>query len=125
MIGIAFGLAGLLRRPAFDSIDILRQKTYIKNVSLIDACQPSRVGRLVAGKNRAVVVHEMLKAAAEIFDQITASSGRARSSLESLIRSEYARCHPNDTWEDLKRRARFSKEDKGLLRDWITLAICR
>ena len=42
--------------------------------------------------------------------------------FELLIRSDYERCHPEGTWEDLKRRARFSKEDKGLLRDWMALA---
>lgn len=40
-----------------------------------------------------------------------------------LIRQHYDRCHPDDTFEDLKRRARFSKEDKGVLRDWMALAI--
>ncbi|WP_201263776.1 hypothetical protein [Bradyrhizobium canariense] len=39
--------------------------------------------------------------------------------LESLVREEFERCHPDDTFEDLKRRAAFSKEDKGLLRDWM------
>ncbi len=45
--------------------------------------------------------------------------------LESLIRSDYERSHPDETLEDLKRRARFSKEDKGLLRDWMMLAARR
>jgi hypothetical protein len=44
---------------------------------------------------------------------------------ESLIRADYERCHPDETFEDLKRRARFSKEDKGVLRAWITLAAAR
>lgn len=43
----------------------------------------------------------------------------------SSIRQHYDRCHPDDTFEDLKRRARFSKEDKGVLRDWMALAIER
>jgi len=42
--------------------------------------------------------------------------------LESLIREDYERCHPGDTLNDLKRRASFSKEDKGLLRDWMAVA---
>jgi hypothetical protein len=106
------------------SIDIL-PKTSIANASLIHECQPSGASVSSQEQNRAVMVHETPKAAGEIFDQITTSNDRPRSSLESLIRSDYERCHPGDTWEDLKRRARFSKEDKGLLRDWMTLAICR
>ena len=43
--------------------------------------------------------------------------------LESLIREDYERCHPGDTLNDLKRRASFSKEDKGLLRDWMAVAV--
>ena len=46
--------------------------------------------------------------------------------LESLIRRDYERCHPGDTLDDLKRRAAFSKEDRGLLRDWMAVAAaCR
>lgn len=45
--------------------------------------------------------------------------------LESLVREEFERCHPDDTFEDLKRRAAFSKEDKGLLRDWMAVARAR
>lgn len=45
-----------------------------------------------------------------------------RDYLESLIRVGYERCHPGDTFDDLKARARFSREDKGLLRDWMTEA---
>lgn len=45
--------------------------------------------------------------------------------LQSLIRSDYERCRPDDTFDDLKRRARFSKEDKFLLRDWMKVAALR
>ena len=45
--------------------------------------------------------------------------------LELLIRSDFERSHPDEFLEDLKRRARFSKEDKGLLRDWMRLAAWR
>jgi hypothetical protein len=48
-----------------------------------------------------------------------------RKHLESLIRADYERCHPDDTLDDLKRRASFSREDRGLLRDWMTLARSR
>lgn len=50
---------------------------------------------------------------------------RRRAFLESLIRDDYARCHPGETLDDLKCRARFSREDQGLLRDWLLFAITR
>ena len=58
------------------------------------------------------------------FTRIIVSEDK-RTYLESLIRSDYERCHPEETLEDLKRRARFAKEDKGLLRDWMALAARR
>lgn len=42
--------------------------------------------------------------------------------LESLIRTDYERCHPNDSPEDLKRRSHFAKADRGLRRVWLTTA---
>ncbi len=45
--------------------------------------------------------------------------------LESLIREDFERCHPGETLDDLKRRAAFSREDKGLLRDWMAVAVRR
>lgn len=45
--------------------------------------------------------------------------------LESLIREDYARCHPGETLDDVKRRASFSKEDRGLYRDWLGIAAVR
>lgn len=48
-----------------------------------------------------------------------------RCYLESLIRRDLERCHPGETLEDVKRRASFSKEDKGLLRDWMAVAARR
>jgi hypothetical protein len=53
------------------------------------------------------------------------ASEEERSYLESLIREEYERCHPGERLEDLKRRASFSKEDRGLLRDWMAVAAAR
>jgi hypothetical protein len=44
------------------------------------------------------------------------------SSLEALIGGDFARCHPGETLEDIRRRAAFSKEDRGLLRDWVAVA---
>ena len=48
-----------------------------------------------------------------------------RAYLEQLIREDFARCHPGETLEDIKRRAAFSKEDMGLLRDWMAIAAIR
>lgn len=48
-----------------------------------------------------------------------------RACLESLICEDYERCHPGETLDDMKRRASFSKEDKGLYRDWLALAATR
>lgn len=48
-----------------------------------------------------------------------------RAHLESLVREDFARCHPGETLDDIKRRASFSKEDKGLLRDWMAVAARR
>lgn len=45
--------------------------------------------------------------------------------IEAQARTAYERCHAEDTFADLKRRASFSREDKGLLRDWIDLAAGR
>lgn len=48
-----------------------------------------------------------------------------RAYLESLIREDFERCHPGETLEDVRRRASFSKEDRGLLRDWMAVAARR
>jgi hypothetical protein len=53
------------------------------------------------------------------------ASEEERAYLESLICEDFERCHPGETLEDLKRRASFSKEDKGLLRDWMAIAASR
>jgi hypothetical protein len=59
------------------------------------------------------------------FDQILPADYDERAYLESLIRSDYERCHPDETFEDMKRRAQFTKEDRGLLYAWMTLAARR
>ena len=41
---------------------------------------------------------------------------------ETLVAAEFDRCHPGDSFADLKRRARFSKEDQGLLSEWMSYA---
>ena len=50
------------------------------------------------------------------------TSEEERAYLETLIREDFERCHPGETLEDLKWRASFSKEDRGLLRDWMAIA---
>ena len=48
-----------------------------------------------------------------------------RAYLESLVRGDYDRSHPGETFDDMKRRRSFSKEDKGLYRDWMAIAAAR
>jgi hypothetical protein len=54
-----------------------------------------------------------------------ATSEEERTYLKSLIREDFERCRPGETLEDLQRRASFSKEDRGLLRDWMAIAARR
>ena len=42
--------------------------------------------------------------------------------VEDLVRATYNQIHPSDNFDDLQRRARFDKQDKGLLRDWTAVA---
>ena len=53
------------------------------------------------------------------------ASEAGRVYLESLICEDFERCHVGETLEDIKRRVSFSKEDKGLLRDWMAVAAKR
>lgn len=48
-----------------------------------------------------------------------------RTRYEALIRADYNRLHKDDSFEDMKRRARFSKEDQGLLSLWMAVAAKR
>ena len=41
---------------------------------------------------------------------------------EDALRIRYESCHPDDTFEALKHRAAFSKENRRLLEDWRTAA---
>ena len=56
---------------------------------------------------------------------IDSISGRNPTYLESLTREDLELCHPGETLEDLKRRAAFSKEDRGLLRAGLVAAVRR
>lgn len=53
------------------------------------------------------------------------ASEAERAFLESLIGADYERCHPGEALEHIKLRSAFSREDKGLLRDWMALAAVR
>jgi len=59
------------------------------------------------------------------YNRVHPANETDRAYLESLIREDFDRCHPGETLDDVKRRASFSKEDKGLLRDWMALAAIR
>ncbi len=48
-----------------------------------------------------------------------------RARLEWLVREDYDRSHPGDTFDDMKRRAAFAREDRGLYRDWLAIAAAR
>jgi hypothetical protein len=39
--------------------------------------------------------------------------------LDKLFRKSYGKAHPGESFEDLKRRARFDKHEKALLVDWL------
>ena len=58
-------------------------------------------------------------------DFIRPANASDRAYLESLVRAEYDRTHPGETFDDMKRRMSFSREDQGLYRDWIALAAAR
>ncbi len=59
------------------------------------------------------------------YHHVTPASAVERAYLESLVREDFGQCHPGEMLEDVKRRASFSKEDKGLLRDWMAVAAMR
>ena len=48
-----------------------------------------------------------------------------RAYLESLVRADYDKSHPGETFDDMKQRCSFSREDKGLYRDWMAIASAR
>ena len=58
-------------------------------------------------------------------DFIRPADAAEGSYLESLVRADYDRSHSGDTFDDMKRRMSFSREDRGLYRDWIALAATR
>ena len=55
-------------------------------------------------------------------DFVRPANESERAYLESLVRADYDRSHPGETFDDMKRRRSFSKEDKGLYKDWMAIA---
>lgn len=58
-------------------------------------------------------------------DFVRPASGAERAYLESLVREDYDRCRVGETFDDMKRRMSFSREDRGLYRDWMAIAASR
>jgi len=58
-------------------------------------------------------------------DFIRPADAAERAYLESLVRADYDGSQPGETFDDMKRRMPFSREDQGLYRDWIALAAAR
>lgn len=51
------------------------------------------------------------------------SSGKnAEDRIEAIAREAYDNCHADDTFAALMHRSRFSKEDYGLLQQWLAFA---
>lgn len=48
-----------------------------------------------------------------------------RARLEALVRADYDRCRVGETFDDMKWRMAFSREDRGLYRDWMAIAVAR
>ena len=48
-----------------------------------------------------------------------------RDVLEALVREDYERCHPGETFDDMKQRAAYSRIDQGLYRQWMAVAMAR
>jgi hypothetical protein len=51
--------------------------------------------------------------------------GAETDALEALVYADYERCHPGETFGDMKRRAPYSRIDKGLYRAWMAIAAAR
>ncbi len=59
------------------------------------------------------------------YDYVRPKNEAERRRLEDLVREDYDRAHPGDTFDDMKRRVSFSPEDRGLYRDWLAVAGAR
>ncbi|WP_187973408.1 hypothetical protein [Aquibium microcysteis] len=45
--------------------------------------------------------------------------GVREAAMLHVAASRYDSCHPTDSFSDLSHRARFSKEDRRLMEDWL------
>jgi hypothetical protein len=71
------------------------------------------------------VTAKLRMAANGVRQAIGPEDGELFGYYESLVAQDYDRCHPGDSFEAMKLRARFSKEDQGLLRQWMAIAAVR
>ena len=53
---------------------------------------------------------------------MTVPRANSKERIEAIAREAYDRCHHDDTFEALKRRSQFSREDRGLLDQWLAYA---
>jgi hypothetical protein len=58
-------------------------------------------------------------------DEYAAAEKSREVDLEGFIKEDFERCYPGETLDDFKRRASFSRWDKGVLREWMALAALR
>src|SRR5690349_12120099 len=72
-----------------------------------------------------VETRKLRMAANGVWEAIGPEDRRLFAYYETLVAPDYDRCHPGDTFEAMKFRARFSKEDQGLLRQWMAIAAVR
>jgi len=47
---------------------------------------------------------------------------QTRDPVREWAERNYNRCHPDDSFADVARRASFSKEDRRLMQDWLAAA---
>lgn len=45
--------------------------------------------------------------------------------LSDFVAVAYEACHPGDTWEALERRSHFDRHSRGLMNEWLKIAIRR
>lgn len=68
---------------------------------------------------------EHYMSANRVLQKIGTSDPDEWEAIERAICRDYERSYPGDTFENLKVRACFSKEDKGLLRDWMRIGAAK
>lgn len=53
---------------------------------------------------------------------MTSTGKSTEDRIEAIAREAYDSCHRDDTFAALTHRSRFSKEDYGLLQQWLAFA---